>query len=981
MASRVPHTNEMSPTVQTEADIESAVTVKAAEEVDVPVSEDRKDRGLQGSFPAEQLPGNITIVIDAERHNVADDSGGGTSGNRNNNSASMKCLNFSTSPPSVRDSHASARGCISTTATDTTGTRDGGQDTSTPLDSAKSNQFVNHSFSCREMGTSGSVVVSEGPAASPPGMELARGFADVVRVSTSVPQPVTIQIEPGTGGGRGATGTSFHYATAAAVAAVAMTAAAAAAAAVSSSSKPSHCNTASGDGEPLPPIVEPMAPANPAADPVHYHPMITISDHNDDATTNPNRTNPTTVHAPCEEADPITKPCDKDYHYQHYHHSNPTTVVMPFVSTNVPLDADRCDETTNVPSSVGNQYHPFVTTTTTTAGSSSVTIPNAMSITNTGMVGRSSKPPLHSYQQHYQSYHHQQQISTDGQSARGNQCAVGGGGAVSMVAGGGTYRSHSARFMTQHIKILPKTQSLDLADNDDMLEASNRSESQLEISAAGIVPPGLKGRVLPKLQTLDQTSRPIYPNVPYSPYNSPYGSPRSGRRRTPLRESRRVSIEQSGSFLQLNQYKLLDQIGQGSYGLVKLAYSEEDSTHYAMKILSKRKLLRKAGLMRRGPKRGTSPLDRVYREIAVLKKLDHPNVVKLVEVLDDPLEDSLYLVFELVQQGEVLSIPTDTPLSEERAWNVFRDVLLGVEYLHYQRIIHGDLKPANLLLSDSGSVKVADLGVCNEFLGEDAAMNNGSTAGTPAFRAPETLLPGQHFYNGKAADIWALGATLFSLVHGNVPFIATSVPGVYEKIKNDPLEYPANSGISEELRDLISRMLDKDPQQRITLPQIKEHTWLTRHDSVRIPTEEENCRLVQINDEDMNSVVKSIPKLDTLILIKTMLKKHSFQNPFTKGISGRAPQAGGSRLERFCRSGRSNSAPGDYHTSERQPSNESLLPSVTEGVTSPLGSPDPTTGSIISELDSLTLRSDISNPSSSTDNDTTTVKIITTPPE
>ncbi|XP_052868686.1 calcium/calmodulin-dependent protein kinase kinase 1 [Anopheles cruzii] len=527
-------------------------------------------------------------------------------------------------------------------------------------------------------------------------------------------------------------------------------------------------------------------------------------------------------------------------------------------------------------------------------------------------------------------------------------------------------------------------------DNDDMLEASNRSESQLEIGMAcidgggggrgGGGVGGLKGRVLPKLQTLDQTTRPIYPNVPYSPYNSPYGSPRSGRRRTPLRESRRVSIEQSGSFLQLNQYKLLDQIGQGSYGLVKLAYSEEDSTHYAMKILSKRKLLRKAGLMRRGPKRGTSPLDRVYREIAVLKKLDHPNVVKLVEVLDDPLEDDFYLVFELVQQGEVLSIPTDTPMSEERAWNVFRDVLLGVEYLHYQRIIHGDLKPANLLLSDVGSVKVADLGVCNEFLGEDAAMNNGSTAGTPAFRAPETLLPGQHFYNGKAADIWALGATLYSLVHGNVPFIAMSVPGVYEKIKNDPLEYPATSGISEALRDLIGRMLDKDPQQRITLPQIKEHPWLTKHATVRLPTEEENCRLVQISDEDMSSVVKSIPKLDTLILIKTMLKKHSFQNPFTKGISGRAPQAGGSRLERFCRSGRSNSAPGDYHTSERQSSNESLLPSVTEGVTSPLGSPEQTI-SITSAMDSLTLISDTSNPSSSTDNDSTTVKIVKASPQ
>lgn len=69
-----------------------------------------------------------------------------------------------------------------------------------------------------------------------------------------------------------------------------------------------------------------------------------------------------------------------------------------------------------------------------------------------------------------------------------------------------------------------------------------------------------------------------------------------------------------------------------------------------------------------------------FNPFAPAFQLDHPNVVKLVEVLDDPLEDSLYLVFELVQQGEVLSIPTETPLSEERAWNVFRDVLLGVEY-------------------------------------------------------------------------------------------------------------------------------------------------------------------------------------------------------------------------------------------------------------------------------------------------------------
>ncbi|XP_022233257.2 calcium/calmodulin-dependent protein kinase kinase 1 isoform X2 [Drosophila obscura] len=435
------------------------------------------------------------------------------------------------------------------------------------------------------------------------------------------------------------------------------------------------------------------------------------------------------------------------------------------------------------------------------------------------------------------------------------------------------------------------------------------------------------------LQSIE--TRPIYPNVPYSPYGSPFGSPRSNRRRPPLRESRRISIEKSGSFLQLNQYKLMDQIGQGSYGLVKLAYSEEDSTHYAMKILSKKRLLRQAGLMRRGPKKTTSPLDRVYREIAVLKKLDHPNVVKLVEVLDDPIEDSLYMVFELVKQGEVLRIPTDNPLSEERVWSIFRETLLGLEYLHYQKIIHADIKPGNLLLTEFGHIKIADLGVCNEFLGQDAIMSNGSTGGTPAFRAPETLILGQNVYCGRASDVWALGATLYSLIFGNVPFLADSVPLLYERIQKDPVVFPQKLTVSSNLKRCILHMLEKDATQRITVPELKINDWVTTNGDYPLPTEEENCCLVQVDEEDINSVVRSIPKLDTLILIKTMLKKHSFGNPFIKGVSGKALQPGGSRLERFVRAGRSNSAPGSYHMSvDRQPSTESLLPSLTEHSTS-----------------------------------------------
>ncbi|KAJ8910032.1 hypothetical protein NQ315_003462 [Exocentrus adspersus] len=423
-----------------------------------------------------------------------------------------------------------------------------------------------------------------------------------------------------------------------------------------------------------------------------------------------------------------------------------------------------------------------------------------------------------------------------------------------------------------------------------------------------------------------EPSRPIFPNCQFSPYNSPTNSPRSNRKRQPLRESRRVSIEKSGMYLQLNQYKLMDSIGQGSYGIVKLAYNEEDDTHYAMKILSKKKLLKKAGMFGRLPprKEGRSalspinhPLQKVYREIAILKKLDHPNVVKLVEVLDDPDEDHLYLVFELLERGQVLEVPTDKPLDEEKAWGYFRDVVLGIEYLHYQRIIHRDIKPANLLLSECGRVQIADLGVCNEFHGSDAFLSG--TAGTPAFTAPEALDERrQAGFSGKCTDIWSMGVTLYAFVYGRVPFYDHNIIGLYSKIRAQSVEFPDQPKIAEDLKDLVRRMLVKDPSERITLPEIKEHPWVTKNGACPLPTEEENCQLVEVTEEDVAKVITSIPKLDTLILIKHMLKKHSFQNPFlhrrdtTVGQTEARAASVSVPRQHLSRSGRSNSAPGSY---------------------------------------------------------------------
>lgn len=143
-----------------------------------------------------------------------------------------------------------------------------------------------------------------------------------------------------------------------------------------------------------------------------------------------------------------------------------------------------------------------------------------------------------------------------------------------------------------------------------------------------------------------------------------------------------------------------------------------------------------------------------------------------------------------------------------------------------------------------------------------------------------------------------MGITLFALVFGKVPFFDDNILALYSKIRNQPVEFPEKPLITDSLKSLITKMLIKDPSNRITLPDIKvkllhlvnyrenslhyifffqEDSWVTKNQKFPLPSEEENCHLVEITEEDVARVVTSIPKLDTLILIKHMLKKHSFQ--------------------------------------------------------------------------------------------------------
>ncbi|KAJ3035903.1 hypothetical protein HDV00_003303 [Rhizophlyctis rosea] len=402
-------------------------------------------------------------------------------------------------------------------------------------------------------------------------------------------------------------------------------------------------------------------------------------------------------------------------------------------------------------------------------------------------------------------------------------------------------------------------------------------------------------------------------SAPSSPSLRPH-SRRASMTSLLVKETRNAHVSDGANGeRQVNQYILKRVLGRGSYGTVYFAMDTDLDDHVAIKEFSKSKLKRQqmsrmggpmgrggfrggrgggrgGGLFGRGPMgtgivakaeslapqaaESSNPIDLVRPEIAILKKLNHRNVVKLYEVLDDPETDSLYMVFELCERGAVLDITMDKPtkpLDLETARQFFRQMILGIEYLHEHDIAHRDIKPDNMLVDGEGTLKLVDFGVSEMFTKDSDKLKK--SAGSPAFFAPEMCVPQHGDMSARAADIWALGVTLFCMCFGRLPFTGVSIIDLYESIKNDPPPIPKDA--DKLLTDVLLKLLDKNPSTRITMDKLRADPWVTKNGTDLLPRKEDNCAemVMEITEEELKSAVKGVSGLFTVLKAVNKLKK------------------------------------------------------------------------------------------------------------
>ncbi|XP_051557472.1 serine/threonine-protein kinase STK11-like [Myxocyprinus asiaticus] len=266
----------------------------------------------------------------------------------------------------------------------------------------------------------------------------------------------------------------------------------------------------------------------------------------------------------------------------------------------------------------------------------------------------------------------------------------------------------------------------------------------------------------------------------------------------------------------VGKYLMGDLLGEGSYGKVKEMLDSETLCRRAVKILKKKKL-------RRIPNGEAN----VKKEIQLLRRLQHKNVIQLVDVLYNEEKQKMYMVMEYCVCGmqEMLDSVPEKRFPVFQAHGYFCQLLDGLEYLHSQGIVHKDIKPGNLLLTTDGTLKISDLGVAealHPFAEDDTCR---TSQGSPAFQPPE-IANGLDTFSGFKVDIWSAGVTLYNITTSLYPFEGDNIYKLFENIGKGDYSIPEDC--IPLLSDLLRGMLEYDPVKRFSIQRIRQHNWVRK---------------------------------------------------------------------------------------------------------------------------------------------------------
>ncbi|TKA72533.1 hypothetical protein B0A55_06425 [Friedmanniomyces simplex] len=273
------------------------------------------------------------------------------------------------------------------------------------------------------------------------------------------------------------------------------------------------------------------------------------------------------------------------------------------------------------------------------------------------------------------------------------------------------------------------------------------------------------------------------------------------------RQVRSQSSSQRKEANRMGQYNVIKTLGEGSFGKVKLAIHRVSNQQVALKIIARRKLVTR------------DMAGRIEREIQYLQLLRHPHIIKLFTVITTSNE--IIMVLEYAG-GELFDyIVQNGKMAEDKARKFFQQIVCAVEYCHRHKIVHRDLKPENLLLDENLNVKIADFGLSN-------IMTDGNflktSCGSPNYAAPEVI--SGKLYAGPEVDVWSCGVILYVLLVGRLPFDDEYIPALFKKIAQG--NYVVPSYLSSGAVRLIKRMLQVNPVNRISVPEIRQDPWFTK---------------------------------------------------------------------------------------------------------------------------------------------------------